>query len=199
MSGIATAIIGGAVISGAVAKGAADDAQAAHQTELGFAQQQYNDWQEIYGPIQDNLAEYYNNLSPDTYAAQGIQYAEEEFARASEALNQSLAQRGITDSGVAASMEMSNQLDLARTRADIRQKAPEVVANQQLGFLSVGMGNDPTNNLQQVHSNNANRLSQESYAANDAFAQSVGTATNYFTGQLNQGQTGASGAAVKGG
>ncbi len=198
MSGIATAIIGGAIISGVVAKGAADDASDAAKTELEFAQSQYNDWLDVYGPIQENLSEYYAQLSPDAYAAQGIQYLEEESQRAFDIQAQSLAQRGITDSGISVALEREDQFDLAKGRATIRQQAPQSVADQRLNFLSVGQGNSPTNAYQQTLAANTGRTAAEAARANAQFGQSVGSAVNYGIEQLNQPATptGTSGSAV---
>ncbi len=198
MTVVAAAVIGGALITGAVAYDSAKKAERANEDSLGFAQRQYDDWQQVFGPIQENLSEYYSNLSPDTFAAQGIQYAEEEFAKVDERLSQSLAQRGIQDSGISASLERESAYDLARTSATIRQAAPQAVAQQQLGFLSVGMGNNPDDNLQNTLNSNANRANADSNAANAAFGNSVNSAVNYGIGQYSQSTapTGTSGSAV---
>lgn len=70
----------GSVISGKSAKKQAAAAAEADKAELDFAKEQYQDWLDTYGDLQDNLAEYYNNLTPDTLEVQGL----EQFELASE-------------------------------------------------------------------------------------------------------------------
>ncbi len=176
MSGLITASIGGALISGIAANSAADTMASSADSELAFAQQQYDDWQAIYGPVQQNLSDYYTNLNADQYAAQGVQYAEEEYTKASEQLNQSLSQRGLMDSGISASIERENSFGLAETKADIRQGADEAVANQQLSFLSVGQGSDPSSALLNTLSDQAAYDAQVSANANSSFSSALGGA-----------------------
>lgn len=186
MSGIATAIIGGAIITGAVASNASNKADKAATNELQFAQQQYDDWKDVYGPIQQNLSNYYANLSPEQYITIGNQALEEEYASASTRLSENLAQRGITDSGLAAGMEQAQLFDLAKSKATVRQTAPQAVAEQRLNFLSVGNGNNPSGNYQNALANNTNRLTQNSNSANAAFGQSINTGIKYGIGMIGQ-------------
>lgn len=156
--GIETAIIGSAVVGAAAsanaakssskaASKAASSADVAAQLQyeasseqLAFSKQQYDDWQSIYGPIQDNLSSYYKNLSSDSVASLGIQNIEKEYSRSSQLLEQSLAKRGITNSG--ATTQSMTQLESARMlgRAEVQANAPMVAAQQQQGFLNAGLG-----------------------------------------------------------
>ena len=156
--GIETAIIGSAVLGAAAssksAKSANSSANAATASadaaarlqyeasseQLAFSKQQYDDWQSIYGPIQDNLSNYYKNLSSDSIASLGIQSIEKEYARSSQLLEQTLAKRGITNSG--ATTQSMTQLESARMlgRAEVQANAPMVAAQQQQGFLNAGLG-----------------------------------------------------------
>lgn len=112
----------------------------ASSEQLAFSKQQYDDWQSIYGPIQDNLSSYYKNLSSDTVASLGIQNIEKEYNRSSQLLEQTLAKRGITNSG--ATTQGVTQLESARMlgRAEVQANAPMVAAQQKQGFLSIGLG-----------------------------------------------------------
>ena len=156
--GIETAIIASAVVgaasSASAAKSASKSANAANASadaaaqlqydasseQLAFSKQQYDDWQSIYGPIQDNLSSYYKNLSSDTVASLGIQNIEQEYNRSSQLLEQTLAKRGITNSG--ATTQGVTQLESARMlgRAEVQANAPMVAAQQKQGFLSIGLG-----------------------------------------------------------
>jgi anti-sigma-K factor RskA len=202
MSGIATAMIAGSLVTGAVAYSANKSAKKAADTEIEFAQAQYEDWKEIYGPIEQNLASYYTNLSPDTFAAQGIQFAEEAYATAVERQQEVFAQRGINDSGISALVESNAQFDLARNKASIRQAAPQQVAQQQLDFLSVGQGNNPTSNYQQVLNANTNRTADASANASAAFGSSLASTVNMglqaWGSRPTSAPTGTSGTAVGG-
>ena len=63
LTAVAGATVIGAGMQASSASDAADAAAQASAEELAFAQQQYDDWQEVYGPIQDNLSDYYSNLT----------------------------------------------------------------------------------------------------------------------------------------
>ena len=156
--GIETAIIGSAVLGAASSASSAKSASKASSAattsadaaallqyeasseQLAFSKQQYDDWQSIYGPIQDNLSSYYKNLSSDSIASLGIQSIEKEYSRSSQLLEQSLAKRGITNSG--ATTQGVTQLESARMlgRAEVQANAPIVAAQQKQGFLSIGLG-----------------------------------------------------------
>ena len=108
--------------------------------QLEFNKQQYDDWQSIFGPVQQNLASYYKNLSPDTVASLGLQNLEHEYTRSAQLLDQALAIRGITNSG--ATEAGLTQLEQTRMlgRAQVRNDASNIVAQQQANFLNIGMG-----------------------------------------------------------
>lgn len=223
MSVVAAAIVGSAVVgaassaksaksasSAASAATASADANAQLQYEasseqLAFSKQQYDDWQSIYGPIQDNLSSYYKNLSSDTVAALGIQNIEKEYARSSQLLDQSLAKRGLSNSG--ATTQSMTQLESARMlgRAEVQANAPMVSAQQQSAFLSAGLGaqsqalsginNAYGNQISLLGQQAANATSQANNYSNQAAAgyagigSSVGQGINtYMTYNAYQSQ-----------
>ena len=178
MSGIATAAVVAAGVGYVASEQASSRAADSASSELEFAQNQYNDWKDIYGPVEENLAGYYNNLTPEAYTAQGIQYAEEEYARVDKQMQANFAQRGIDSSGVAAAQGTEIQFANARYRAQIMSDAPSKVAQQQLDFLSVGQGNNPASSYQNTLSNQAARDAQASAVADQQFAGAAGTAVS---------------------
>ena len=200
--GIETAIIGAAAIgagsSALSAKSASKASQAATSSadaaaqlqyaasseQLAFSKQQYEDWQNIFGPIQDNLSSYYKNLSSDTVASLGIQNIEKEYARSTQLLDQSLAKRGIANSG--ATTQGITQLESARMlgRAEVQANAPMVAAQQKQGFLSVGLGaqQQATAGINSAYGNQISLLGQQ--ATN---------ATNQATNYSNQAAAGYAG------
>ncbi|UOF81455.1 hypothetical protein [Caudoviricetes sp.] len=161
MSGIATAIVGSAVIGGIVssnnASKATDASRDANAAQLGFAQQQYDDWKSVYGDIQENLASYYKNLSSDFIEAQGLEQYNKERDAALTKVNETVAQRGLTNSGIATQIALDANLASAEQRARIRAEAPLKAAQEQSRFLQIGLGQNPANNVQQVLSSQASQ------------------------------------------
>jgi len=109
--------------------------------QLEFNKQQYEDWQKVFGPIQENLSEYYQGLDPDTYASRIKTRLETQFEMANHNLDRSLAQRGIEDSGLAMAMkkDLNQQLAISKTLAN--QQAEDIVEQKKLRFLGLGLGN----------------------------------------------------------
>jgi len=188
MSG--AAVIGGAAVLGAgssymASKNASKQAKAARKSadassalqyeasmeQLAFNQQQYEDWQSIFGPVQQNLASYYKNLSPDTVASLGLQNLEQEYTRSTQLLDQALARRGITNSG--ATEAGLTQLEQTRMlgRAQVRNDASNIVAQQQANFLNIGMGQQ--SQLQQGINNS---YTQQMNVHGQAYANQIGLA-----------------------
>lgn len=177
---VATATIGGAAIASRGASKTRKSAEKSSAAELAFAQEQYDDWQEIYGPMQENLASYFSGLTPEYYEAQGLEAFEQERAAQTLQLDELLAQRGIQDSGVAAALEQTASLDAVRTRAQIRTAAPAKAAEEKLRFLQVGLGQSPSSSLEQTlasqTSRSANLALQSEKAAGTAISRAITTA-----------------------
>lgn len=221
--GIETAIIGaatvGALSSSKSAKSASKASSAATASadaaaklqyeasaeQLAFQKQQYDDWQSIFGPIQDNLSSYYKNLSSDTVASLGIQNIEKQYMQSRTNLDTALAKRGITNSG--ATVAGLTQLESARMlgKAEVQANAPAQTAAQQLGFLSVGLGqqsslqqgisNSYTNQMNMLGQQSTNQLNQANQYSNQAaqaysgIGSSIGSGiNNYMTYNAYQSQ-----------
>lgn len=106
--------------------------------QLQLYKDELDNFQAVFGDVQQNLKNYYSGLSADSQAAKDIQNLEVEFSRANQQLNQQLAQRGLTGSGAAVAANASLASNLALSRADARSNAAAKVANQQLGWYSLG-------------------------------------------------------------
>lgn len=182
MTGVATAIAGSAIVGGIVqnnaSKRATKGAEKSAAAELNFAKQQYQDWQDTFGPIERNLADYYNNLTPDYIASVGMQNVELERGKALDRVNQSLAQRGLLGSGLEAAAIGDIELGAAEQKAQVRSDAPHQVAQQKLGFLSLGYGQNPAGVLQNTLSNRAQSDRGYANSMQQAAGQAVGTAIN---------------------
>lgn len=183
MSWGAVAIAGAAVVSSVVssnsAKKASKSAAKSASNELEFNQQQYDDWQNVYGPIQDNLSDYYSTLTPDYYATMGLEAFEKERSQAEQDLQSNLAQRGISpSSGLAMQLETNLDTQAAEKRADIRRAAPAMVAQDQQNFLAIGMGRNPAANVSNTLANQSNVAANTANAANTAAGTSWGNTLN---------------------
>lgn len=118
---------------------AASQATATAQDQLSFSKEQYADWKAVYGDIQKNLGDYYENLSGYSMAAQQLSAQAREYADAYRKVNQQLAQRGISQSGIAAAQDVAMASQSANTRAGIRAGAEDLARTKQAGFLQLGL------------------------------------------------------------
>lgn len=178
----AVAVVG-AVMSNVGANKDRHAAEAARKDEMAFEQQRYDDWQAVYGSVQDNLSNYYSNLTPEYIETQGLEAVEIERAKALGRLDVDMAQRGITDSGIAGKQLKDIELGTAEQRATVRATAPSLVAEEQSRFLQIGLGQNPDESMSRMLANQAitkeNRAGQSSRAAGDAIGSAlteVGTA-----------------------
>lgn len=182
MSGwVAGAVAVGSIGSSYMASKSADKAgkraAASSDAAIGFEQEKYDDWNEVYGPIQDNLASYYENVSPDYYAATGLETFEQQYQTAQTRINENLAQRGIDpSSGIAISLESQGALNAAETRAGIRKDAPRQAAEDKSRFLQIGLGQNPGSSLSSALQNQASNLQQQAGYANQAAGQAISKA-----------------------
>lgn len=182
--GIETAIIGSAALSaGASFLGGRKAEKSANAVSarqfaldaeaLDFQKQQYQDWQDIYGPVQKNLSSFYQGLTPEAFTASGLQEYEQEYQNIETELLRSFAQRGV-DTPAKEAIMADAALTKAEGRATIRAEAPLKVASAKQSFLSSNTTNPSapgvTNALHKqgaFFGNEANRLRTE---ANQGYA-----------------------------
>ena len=150
--GVVTAI--STVANGYMAKKAGDRAEdqnnkalALGDRELAFEEERwaeeqarYEEWKAIYGPIEENLGEFYSNLTPETYTAAGLEFNQVELDKANTQALETFAQRGLSSSGLTASTEQQSSRTAAENKAKIRFEAPFKVAKEKSDFLSQGNG-----------------------------------------------------------
>lgn len=170
------AVAGATVVSGAMSSKAAGDAADASSdaaaAQLAFEQQRYDDWQAVYGPIQDNLSNYYQNVTPEYYAAVGLETFEQQYQTSLKRMDETFAQRGIDpSSGLAASMEAQAELAAAETRAGIRRDSERQAAEDQSRFLQIGLGQNPASSVSGALSQQTQMAQQQSIAAQQAAGQ----------------------------
>ncbi len=123
-------------------KRAADKQQHAIDAENDKARQELkakkDAWTEIYGDLEQNLADYYTNLTPDILEATGLQDEAESFAKAKKHYTTLIAQRGLGGSGLEADFLAKQEIGSAERRAEIRATAEETVREKQRSFLQGG-------------------------------------------------------------
>lgn len=186
--GTAAAVLGGSLISGVLgAKSAskASKAQAqANANELGFAQQQYDDWKAVYGDLQENLGNYYNNLDTSKMTAEHLQAFEKEKDAQLTKVRETLEQRGISTSGLAGAVEKDFAYQSAVERAKIRAEAPMKKAALQQQFLQIGLGQNPADNVSRSFEGQSRFREGQANTASANAGQAVGSAitagVNYF-------------------
>jgi hypothetical protein len=174
---------------------AGDQAAAADAARLDFEREQWDEWQSTYGPIEDSLAAYYEQLTPSYRATQGLEAHEKEMNRARKNLDENLAQRGIATSGIAGQVQTELAVSSANERARIRAAAPLEVAKEKLGFLQVGLGMNPQQGTRDAltdQSTNADRTARETARnAGVASGAMIGSFTDLaqagFTAWMNRG------------
>ena len=191
--GAAVAAVG-AVSSNVAANKARGDARARAKNALELEQNKLDDWNDVYGPVQDNLAEYYNNLTPEYYETIGIENFEQEQQTAMTRLDESLAQRGLDPaSGISASLHAQSELEGAEGRAKIRRDAPRMVAEDKRSFLQIGLGQNPGSSLSQElvrQSNTANqRANMSEQEAGRATSTAISTAGTALVDYLDRPET----------
>ena len=165
----ATTVAAGMSYAGS--RSASKDASAASAAQIAFDQEKYDDWNETYGPLQDNLADYYSNVTPDYYASVGLEEFETQYQTSLDRIDENLIQRGIDpSSGIGASIEAQAELSAAETRAGIRRDAPRQAAEDKSRFLQIGLGQNPGSSI-------SSTLAQRSEQAADA-AAAASTATS---------------------
>ncbi len=178
--------IGGALLSKRSADKQGERAAESDAAQLDFAKEQYEDWQAVYGPLQDNLAEYYGGLDAEFYASVGLENFQVEQQKAISNIESNLAQAGIDPrSGISQSLTAQAELAGAEQRAEIRRDAPRAVAEDKSRFLQIGMGNNPTSSVQSVLNQQAsaqnNKALMYEQAAGQAMQSAISTVGKTFT------------------
>jgi hypothetical protein len=110
------------------------------ESQAQFTQQMYDRVIDIYGTAEENLAEYYNSLTPEEYTARGLDAYDDQFQQAINTVQQTMAQRGIAGSGIEAQTMAGMEMQGALDRATIKQVSPQQWAIDQMGFVNMGMG-----------------------------------------------------------
>ena len=144
-----------------------------NQEQMARSQFEYNQFQNLYGDIEKNLANYYKNLSPDTYTTQANSAIAQQFEQASVNMRESMAARGIEGSGVEAGAMANMYGEKALAESQVEAGADQWVANQQQQFYQ-----NQAAPQQQYARNNMN-------TATNNYNNSMGNMSNAFGNQAN--------------
>lgn len=190
-----TAVTAGVGVLGAgmannASKRATKAAQQSEAASLAFAQQQYDDWLDVFGPIQNNLSNYYKNLTPARIEAQGREAIELERDQWLSRVEEGFAARGLSDSALAGSAVADIERSTAVAKAGVSASAEQMAAQEKLNFLTLGYGQNPAGNLQNTLNMQAqgarSRANDAQYAAGQAIGSGLTTAgtalADYFRG-----------------
>lgn len=150
--------LSGALVAGSVGLGAyslwqqnkafneagmdAKQAKALAAQQLEFDKQKYKDWENTFGPLGENLHDYYLHLQPDQYEARIASSIMGNVNGEHSDIAKAMALRGIEGSGLNqyANME-TNQAAISRlSQAPIQ--AMDLVHQQQQQFANMGLGNN---------------------------------------------------------
>jgi hypothetical protein len=131
---------GGGEEAAEASKEATEAAERTALKQLQFEQQRYKEWKAVYGSIQENLGQFYQNLEPDQVISLGLQQQQQQFQEARREIEQVFAERGLAGSGLETSTLTDLEILGATERARIHLTAPEIVRQQQSQFLALGLG-----------------------------------------------------------
>ena len=190
VAGAAIAAVGsvaGSVISSRASSKASKRAADAQNAQLSFDMERYDDWQNIFGGVQENLSNYYNSISPDYYIASGLEAFEKEREAQMGKLNETLAQRGLSNSGLAATVATENAISSAEARASIRREAPRQAREDQSRFLQIGMGQNPGSSVSSTLGGIAANAQTQANQASEAAGQAMSSAVSSTGKAITQG------------
>lgn len=177
----------GSVISSKASSKASQRAADAQNNQLNFDMERYDDWQNIFGGVQENLSNYYNSISPDYYIASGLEAFEKEREAQMGKLNETLAQRGLSNSGLAATVATEDAIASAEARASIRREAPRQAREDQSRFLQIGMGQNPGSSVSSTLGNIAANAQTQANQASQAAGQAMSSAVSSTGKAIAQG------------
>ncbi|AWD90291.1 hypothetical protein [Dickeya phage Amaethon] len=177
-----TSIIGAVVGSSGSSGGSSGD------SATDFARSQYEDWQKVFGPVQNNLSDYYSNLTPEYYVRQGLQAFNQERETQLNDLNTLIRQEDLS-ADVSTELRKNAALDAAQSRATIRRNAPAAVAASQQAFLNLGMQNSAAANYQSQLNSSSNYALQQAAQSAQAKAQTASAVTKGVGSLIQTGLT----------
>lgn len=107
---------------------------------------EWSRWNSIYGPLVNNLGDFYNQLDSETFASAGLTELAASFKEAQQNIKTTLAQRGFGGGALEASLLAQGEIANAEKEAAIRRDAPFTVAREKSNFMAaLGRPGQPGN------------------------------------------------------
>lgn len=148
-------------------------AEEASDDVLAFQRERQTRWESVFGNVQENLAETVMGIDPQTLAGTQLSAFNSRKVLADKRIRETLAQRGLQDSGLEASLMAQSELNAAQTRAGIEAQAPHQARQIQENFLRIGLGQNPAGQVGSVLANQASTARSQAAAATQASAQAA--------------------------
>lgn len=178
------------------ARKAAEKQEEAADAQLAFQKEQYDDWQNVYGPVRENLSNFYQDLTPETFTASGLAQISEQYEATQVQYERQFAQRGI-DSPAQDLMQQQASLSAGKAKAELRHSAPLQLAQAEQSFLSNSVTNPAATGVSNAYGNQANLYGQETREAQAREAQATSDMWGSISGigsSISSGVTGYLGA-----
>jgi len=161
----------------AMSKENADRSYKLSTEELAFQKEQYAEWQGVYGELQEDIGEYFKNLTGDKIAADEVQRIQQEFQLGQRQTDLALSQRGLDQSGLSADLLNKNIYGASMAKAGARSGAEQKAMEQKMGFLGLGLGQG------------TQMLSTQASLAGSAASNSAGMAGSFMGSSVGYGNT----------
>ncbi len=152
VAGLSVAAIGAYTSSqsASAAAGAQNDANrsaaASSAANLAFQQQQYGDHmarveelEDMFGPIRENLDNYYSNMSPERYQLQGKEALEREYETTNKNIDAMFSNNGMYNSGQMANAKLAMEANREQMMAQNDQNAMNQYQAEQQNWLNSGI------------------------------------------------------------
>ena len=155
---------------------------------MQIGQDSLDRYNRMFQPLEETIHDYYMNLDPSEFAGQANQTAQQQYQQAMQQVNDQMAARGLSTSGIGSQMSYDLANQMAQTKAQNIMNAPHQVAQMQQGWMNYG-ANRQDNAFNQLNQGMGYQQSgtnmYNNLAANIANMQSGMGAQQY--GLANQG------------
>nr|DAN68584.1 MAG TPA: hypothetical protein [Caudoviricetes sp.] len=148
----------------------------------------------IYGDLEQNLARYYTNLTPEQRTNRNLDRYDKQFKMAQDKVQQNLAQRGLMGSGIEQETFAQMEQNAINDRLNIAEQAEQSVRNEQMGFLGYasGQGNIAAQALANANAQSMGAMANQQNNWNKIADMSGQSAGNVFSSLMyNYGRNGA--------
>lgn len=132
------------------------------------AEQEYQKWKAIYGPMQEDLGTYYSNLTGETLSNNEVERIQVASQNSRDQITQSMAQSGRANSGLEAELLAQNSYGAELAKAQSRSTADARAIDAKTNFLNMGL--QQGNNIQQYQDNIRGDIAQSVYNPSQALA-----------------------------